>query len=620
VAFIVVDLCQPLIPTVFVVAVGISSQRLRKTNVSCTQPESLLVAGSIDAAFFDKTGTLTRQGMSFISIECADADEDVARELCIRGMAVCHTLTCTKTGELIGTQIDKASFESTGAKLHGSHVEISGETYKVLKTFDFDNSRQTQSVVVRDAKGARFVFVKGSPEAVKAMCLPYTLPESFEESARVAAKSAIYQLAIAFKSYNSNDNAGEANRDEVEEKLFFGGFLNFRNVLRDESHGVLQELADANIPTAIITGDNVLVGVAIAREAGMLKAASTLLVGKKISKKKIEWVNFDTNALVAQPIEEILDSSGDRVDLATTGEAWNVLCDRFPNVGDIATRIRVFGRCTPSDKVSVVSHFIDSGRVTLMCGDGQNDCGSLRTAHVGIALSNTEASIVAPFTALDKSVTAVTKVLREGRCATASALASYSFYILYGQLTCPIDFLGARLVLNLSECCWVALVVSAITMAFSLPLSKAASTLTVRRPAASLLCVETVLSIVGHILLNYIYLGIAFAALGQQDWFRCRTWGQSEVGNFQAIGDSYESSVLFLMTIFQTIGTAMTMNFGYTFRQPWAKNYVFVCLSSFFMLCVFFITLYPSKFSCVFRVNCSNEVSCSIRFEMPRHD
>jgi magnesium-transporting ATPase (P-type) len=112
-------------------------------------------------------------------------------------------------------------------------------------------------------------------------------------------------------------------------------------------------------------------------------------------------------------------------------------------------------------------------------------------------------------------------------------------------------------------------------------------------------------------MLNYIYLGIAFAALGQQDWFRCRTWGQSEVGNFQAIGDSYESSVLFLMTIFQTIGTAMTMNFGYTFRQPWAKNYVFVCLSSLLMLCVFF-TLYPSKFSCVFRVNCSNEVSSSV--------
>jgi magnesium-transporting ATPase (P-type) len=553
--------------------------------------------------------------MSFISVECTGPKEGRLSEFCIRGMAVCHTLGDTKAGELVGNQIDMASFQATGAKLaskqgSGIQVEISGEVYDIVKSFDFDNERQAQSVIVQDNKGARFAFVKGSPEAIKVMCLANTVPKSFHASARRAAKLGVYQLAIAFKSCDPSVIAGH-NRDAVEGNLFFGGFLNFRNALRDGTPVVLRELAEAKIPTAIITGDNVLAGVAIAREAGMIASSSTVLVGRKVAKKNIEWVNFDTDTVLQLPLHQILDSTGEEVDLAITGEAWSVVSSTAPDFGAaIADRIRVFGRCSPSDKVSVVSNFVDRGRVTLMCGDGQNDCGSLRAAHVGVALSNTEASIVAAFTSLDKNITAVIEILREGRCTAASALSSYSFYILYGQLAASIDFLGARMALYISECCWFALLgVVAISMAFSLPLSKAAPTLGIGRPESSLLCLETVVRITGHLALNFAFLGIAFAALWSQDWFQCRKWGQSQVANFQSIGDSYESSVLFLMTIFEAIATAMSMNFGHSFRQHWIKNYVFVCLSSTWMLCVFAITLFPSRFSCIFRVNCTNEVS-----------
>jgi magnesium-transporting ATPase (P-type) len=53
----------------------------------------------------------------------------------------------------------------------------------------------------------------------------------------------------------------------------------------------------------------------------------------------------------------------------------------------------VFARMSPDDKASLIESYIDLGFITGMCGDGANDCGALKAAHVGISLSEIEASI-----------------------------------------------------------------------------------------------------------------------------------------------------------------------------------------------------------------------------------
>lgn len=182
----------------------------------------------------------------------------------------------------------------------------------------------------------------------------------------------------------------------------------------------------------MVTGDNTLTGICIAREVGLIKADQKIICGKLVSSDDVAWLDEENNPVELPLISEVKESN---IALAVTGEVWRHLLEEdAESARALAEHIRVFGRCTPNDKVSVIDFFVREGNTCCMVGDGGNDCGALKIAHVGIALSDAEASIVAPFTFLDKQITSVVEILREGRCALASALASYKNMIIYGQV------------------------------------------------------------------------------------------------------------------------------------------------------------------------------------------
>lgn len=64
--------------------------------------------------------------------------------------------------------------------------------------------------------------------------------------------------------------AQKMTRTEVERDLDFIGFIIFENKLKPSTAGVLRELKESNIGTVMVTGDNILTAISVARECGLL--------------------------------------------------------------------------------------------------------------------------------------------------------------------------------------------------------------------------------------------------------------------------------------------------------------------------------------------------------------
>lgn len=76
--------------------------------------------------------------------------------------------------------------------------------------------------------------------------------------------------------------AQKMTRSQVESDLDFLGFIIFENKLKPTTAGVLRELHESNIASVMVTGDNILTAISVARESGLINRGAHCFVPRFI--------------------------------------------------------------------------------------------------------------------------------------------------------------------------------------------------------------------------------------------------------------------------------------------------------------------------------------------------
>jgi len=664
--FTISQILPPLLPIALVIGHTKSAARLKKLGILSVQPKRIAISGKIHAFMFDKTGTLTKQGLDFIGIHRStdskftpasgaassqlayNAASALANDFLTWSLATCHAVTYLRqeNGEqsLVGNQVEVQMFTGSDWQLNdmGEKVEVTskrtGEKLTIEKRFEFDHHTMTMSVVVRAPDGSVHVFCKGAPERVGALCVANTLPADFEAVSAAHAMDGCYVIGMSHKSMGnvSSEEIAKLTREQAESKgsLDFIGLLLFRNELKSDTKEAIAIIKGGDVRPVMVTGDNAHCGYYIARAAELITPGTTIFLSdSEIVGNRVTWSNMkvgapaneqgiSTDAVVAR-----CEASKGTVELAITGKAMSVLTNAG-KIHDLLLLTRIFARVQPDQKVQVISMFIARGFITGMCGDGGNDCGALRAAHCGIALSDAEASVVSPFTSSTKSVMSVVDVLCEGRCALVTSFAAYRFYITYGlnwSVVKTINFAyGVRMPITAyltidSICSWLC----AWAITGALPLER---TLLKYRPTSSLFAGNIFFSVVCPWL---VWMGIMTIMLLEvsakhADHTEMPPVLTKGVGYWE-LGDTWESTIFTYFQVCPLIWCGMCYSLGTKFRKSIVSNTPMIAVwGSIFIFYTVALLITPGKFSAFFHVasNGHNGFHTTspvwMRYQMPR--
>lgn len=668
----------PALPAAMTAGIVYAQRRLKSAGIFCISPQRINMCGQLNLVCFDKTGTLTEDGLdlwgiqrvedgSFSPPEDDPAKASLAKTAFVACMASCHSLTKIE-GQLSGDPLDLKMFNATGwileepteeeTALHNPimptvvrppqqvlpaddqsvdlapNMELSElKSYEIgiVRQFPFSSALQRMSVVVRRLGEKRMdAYLKGAPEVVAGLCREDTVPEDFTQTLEAYTRQGFRVIALAHRQLEAKlswHKVQNLNRDLLENNMEFLGLIIMQNKLKEQTAGVLEDLRRANIRTVMVTGDNMLTAISVARDCGMIAPHERVIIAdaappRDVQPARISWQHTENpdqpghkhsqSAVIHLEEEEACGEQRQqqRYHFAMNGKSFAVITEHFPDlVQKLALRATVFARMAPDQKTQLIEVLQGVDYIVGMCGDGANDCGALKRAHSGISLSELEASVASPFTSSTSNISCVPRLIREGRAALITSFCVFKFMALYSMIQYISVTLLYSFLSNLGDFQFLFIDVAIILIiAFTMSLNPAWKELVSRRPPSSLISRPLLFSVLTQILTCLAFQTLAFLLVRTQAWYEvwtplsdaCKEPSDnlSHGPNVTMPHDhknirNYENTTLFYVSSFQYLAVAIIFSKGKPFRQPSYKNWPFMlsCLGLYIFL--FLLVLYP---------------------------
>jgi magnesium-transporting ATPase (P-type) len=397
------------LPAIMTITLAIGVQRMARRNAIVRRLPAVEALGSVTVICSDKTGTLTRNEMTVQSVLTADALFEVSgagyrphggfaldgREAALaqhpelvdigRAALLCNdaSLVC-RDGEwqLAGDPTEGALV--TLALKAGLDQADERENLPRTDAIPFESQHRFMASLHHDHAGHGYVFLKGAPERVLALCATQRQGgadqplQSLPWTARMEALAASGMRLLAVAMRQEADHRLELDFADVEA----GGFtllavLGISDPPREEAVRAVAACRAAGIQVKMITGDH---------------AATAGAIGMQLA--------------LADRIRAVNGASLDALDDA--------------QLRTLIGQTEVFARASPEHKLRLVQALQECGEIVAMTGDGVNDAPALKRADVGVAMGRkgTEAAKEAAEIVLaDDNFASIVAAVEEGRTA-----------------------------------------------------------------------------------------------------------------------------------------------------------------------------------------------------------
>ncbi|CAL8997942.1 unnamed protein product [Prunus brigantina] len=392
-SLIITSVIPPELPMELSIAVNTSLIALARRGIFCTEPFRIPFAGKVDICCFDKTGTLTSDDMEFCGVVGSTSSTDIEPDMTkvpVRAaeiLASCHALVFVDN-KLVGDPLEKAALKGIDWTFKSDEKAVpkkgTGNPVLIVQRHHFASYLKRMAVVVR-IEETFFAFVKGAPETIQGRLTE--VPSFYVETYKRFTRQGSRVLALAYKSLPDMtvSEARSLDRDVVETGLTFAGFAVFNCPIRADSAAILSELKGSSHDLVMITGDQALTACHVASQVHIISKPA-LILGPKRDSEGYEWISPDEAEVIPYSENEV-EALSESHDLCIGGDCFEML-QQTSAVIQVIPYVKVYARVAPEQKELILTTFKTVGRITLMCGDGTNDVGALKQAHVGVALLN----------------------------------------------------------------------------------------------------------------------------------------------------------------------------------------------------------------------------------------